>query len=229
MSEDEEAKGRVRRAIFARCRDLGLDDDERRAVGERATGKASLTGMSVDEMRKTLTALGDHGRPELPDGPLTPKLRALWISAYWLDVVRQADDRALAAWICMMTGVDSAKWAIPSQMARCIEALRSWMDREASVDWAPYSRVDRAPRYVPAARVLEALWRRCYVRGVVRVSSLSALQQWVCKVRKNRTEYTDLPDAVINELIKNLGRRLKRAGDNHDIRKEPDNDAISRD
>ena len=62
-------KNRIRRAIFARCRDLGLDDDERRAVGERATGKASMTKMSVGDMRKMLAALGPAGeRPDLPAG-----------------------------------------------------------------------------------------------------------------------------------------------------------------
>ena len=214
---------RIRRAIFAKCREAGIGDEERHDVQRRATGKASLKEMSPVEMETVLRALGGArrsrdgvrdsrpGTADLPDGPHTGKLRALWISAYWLGVVRDNEDRALAAWICRQAGIDAAKWATPAQTAACIEALKDWMARDAGVDWSPYARAKGKPKHVPGARVLEALWRKLHEAGAVRIADTGALHGWVVGFRRDTATYTALNASTLNQLIRELGAWLRRA------------------
>ena len=210
---------RLRRAIFARCREEGLDDEARREVQRAATGKDSLTKMSLPEMSKVLQALGGRrpratGRSVLPDGPHTSKLRALWISAWWLGVARGIDDRALAAWICRQTGLDSARWATPVQTAMCIEALKDWMARDGGVDWRPYAVDQGRPKDRPRARVMEALWRRLHEKGAVRIPSPDALASWVAGFRRGGGDYAMLNAGTQDQLIRELGKWLaKVSGD----------------
>lgn len=207
---------RLRRAIFARCRQARIDDDARRAVQYRTTGKASLTQMSTKEMEDVLLALGGTAprqRPsaDLPDGPHTAKLRALWISAYWLGVVRDRGDAALAAWLRRQTGLDAARWATPAQTASAIEAAKDWLTREAGVDWSPYAAADGPPRHAPGARLLEALWRKLHAAGAVRIADHGALHAWVTGWRRDAAAYQALPAAELNELIRELGAWLRKA------------------
>ena len=207
---------RIRRAIFARCREAGIDDDERHRVQLRATGKSSLKEMTPVEMETVLRALGGSVRrrprtADLPNGPHTAKLRALWISAWCLGVVRDNEDRALAAWICRQAGIDAAKWATPAQTAACIEALKDWMARDAGVDWSPYARAKGKPRHAPGARVLEALWRALHAAGAVRIDDPGALAAWVEGFRRQPGDYVRLNASTLNRLIRELGEWLRRA------------------
>jgi len=214
MAAPDPAK--VRRAIFAKCREEGIDDAARHDVQLRATGKASLKDMSPAEMEKVLRALGGRIRREsrtsdLPNGPHTGKLRALWISAYWLGVVRDNRDGALASWICRQTGIDAARWATPVQTAACIEALKDWMTRDGGVNFAPYAQAKGKPKHAPGARILEALWRKLHEAGAVRIPDTAALHAWVTGFRRDSACYTALNASTLNQLIKELGEWLRRA------------------
>ena len=52
------AADRLRRAIFGRCKRLGLHDDARHKLQEDVTGKTSLTEMTEGELHAVLTRLG---------------------------------------------------------------------------------------------------------------------------------------------------------------------------
>ena len=215
-------ESRLRRAIFAACRQRGIDSDLRHEIQLGATGKASLTEMTTDDMRKVLDAVNGRrrrtgGKPNrlkgptgsLPDGPHTSKLRALWISAWWLGVVEDRSDEALGAWIRRQTGLDAARWATPVQTSACIEALKGWMARDGGVDWSPYTG-DGKPHHAPGARIMEALWRRLHEAGAVKNGSEDALYSWVIGFRRAQDDYTILPAKVQNQLIRELGRWLGR-------------------
>lgn len=198
---------RLRRAIFASCRSLGLDTDDRHALQLEVTGRVSLTAMTDEEMEYLLQAL-KGGRPALrpargilPSGSWAGKLRALWISAYWLGVTRDASDEALAAWIVRQTGYGCAKWAAPKDAGRLIDALRDWMARDAGVDWSPYRHAG-GTGHRPAARVLEALWRRMLAAGLVQGDLRTRVQG--DPVRMSASEQ--------NRLIRELGEELRAAG-----------------
>ncbi|MCY4548147.1 MAG: DUF1018 domain-containing protein [Defluviicoccus sp.] len=213
---------RIRRAIFARCREAGIDDAARHDIQLRATGKASLTDMSPAEMGRVLRALGRGSKPAaggrpageprtaaLPVGPHTAKLRALWISGYWLGVVRDKSDAALAAFIRRQAGIDAARWATPAQSSACIEALKDWLARDGGVDWSPYAVAGRKPKHVPGARVLEALWRALHEAGAVRIGHDAALHAWVTRFRGDSACYTALPASTLARLHRELGEWLR--------------------
>ena len=215
-------KDRLRRAIFAACRQRGIDTDLRHEIQLGATGRASLTGMDADDLRRVLDAVNGRrteprpgrrrtksGPGPLPDGPHTAKLRALWISAWWLGVVADRSDSALASWIRRQTGLDAARWATPAQTAACIEALKTWMEREAGVDWSPYVAGGR-PVHRPAARIMEALWRGLFTSCVVEDGSDAALSCWVIGFRRDGAHYTALPVKTQNQLVQQLGRWLRQ-------------------
>lgn len=227
---------RIRRCIFAICRERGIDDETRHAIQLRATGKDSLKGMDANEMAKVLRALfgrqhfraggrkaggpveaarGAGGparrREVLPAGPHRSKLRALWICAYELGILRDRRDEALAAWICRQTGLDAALWATPAQTAACIEALKDWMARDGGVDWSPYARSGKRPVHKPRARVLEALWRKLYEAGEVRIADHGALHSWVVGFRRAQDTYSALDNRTQDVLIRELGKWLRKA------------------
>ena len=240
MSLPDPNTARLRKAIFAACRQRGLDDDARHEIQLRVTGKASMTQMDGRDMRALLDYLNGHRKkgfryaelppkerldaeeldrhldtapekPELlPDGPITGKLRALWISAYWLGVVRARDDHALAAWICRQTGYGAAKWMTPKDADRLVEALKGWMERDGGVDWSPYPMAKGRPKRFPAARILEALWRKLHDAGEIPDASPETLSAWVRGFRRAPDDYVELNHRVQNQLIRELGRWRRR-------------------
>lgn len=224
---------RIRRAIFAFCREHGIDADPRHAIAERATGKASLKGMDAREMHLVLQALkqtvegprkprgrqrpdraGEPKRREvLPRGPHRAKLRALWICGYELGIIRDRTDDALASWICANTDVDAAVWATPAMTAQCIEGLKDWLAREGGVDWSPY-RHGGPGIHKPRCRILEAQWMKLH-KGADH-DPLDTLPDWVRLATGAETSYTALDAKALDELIRKLGERLRAARDDVD-------------
>ena len=210
------------RAVHARAREIGLDLDARRALQERAAGKSSCADMSAAELRRVLEEMypgrtrpdagASRARDTLPDSPGAAKLRALWISAWHLGVVRDRTDAGLAAWLRRQTGLDAAAWAAPAAVAAAVEALKSWLTREAGVCWEPYAAYPK-PIANPRARVLEAQWRRLHSLGAVRAHSLAALAAYACRHAgiARVDSHTALTAAQADALIREFGGRLRKA------------------
>lgn len=130
------------RTIHAISGKLGLDDDARRAVYQRVTGKPTLTLMSAPEKDAVVAEFRRLGGDRRPDGrrkltgPFAPKLQALWIGAWNLGIVGNRDDKALLAFVKRQTGIDHTRFLYYADDAgKAIEALKGWMAREAGVDW----------------------------------------------------------------------------------------------
>lgn len=220
------------------AKQLGIDDEARRALQKRETGKASCADMSVAELRRVAAAM--HGRPphrsrtrgRAPGGRNQPtrklggKLLALWISGWHLGVVRDRTDDGLAEWLRRQMGHDAA-WPDAPGMARAVEALQAWLAREAGVDWSPYvvrscargsesalGRDGRA-RSVdrPQARVLEAQWRILHRAGLVRIAGNAALAAYACEhAGLGRADsHLALSEAQTIALMQSLGARVRKA------------------
>lgn len=128
-------------------RELGLDDETFRDVMGRVTGKRSMRDMSVDELTACVAEFRAHGftpkrkagrgrKPSYGESRYLPKIRALWLSAYELGIVRDKADEAMQAFIKRQTGLDSTRWLNHAEDAdKVIEALKAWMAREANVDF----------------------------------------------------------------------------------------------
>ena len=156
------------KAIHVARRQLGLDDDDYRAMLERVTGKSSSTlltsvesGKVLDEMRrlgfKPLPRKADNSNVAL-SGPYAGKLIALWLSAWNLGVARSNTDAALIAFVERQTGIEHLNWVREQRDAmRAIEGLKKWIARESGVVWP----VRATPRQTKLA-VIEA---QCRILG----------------------------------------------------------------
>lgn len=197
----------LRRAIFAAARDAGLDEDDRRAVQLRATGKPSLTGMSVADMDKVLVAIRGTGagRRDRPVGSTRAhvgKIWALWWSLYWLRAVERPEEAALNAWVKRQTGVDAVRFLDHKSAVNVIEALKAWAAREG-VEWSvpPCSQADRRA-------VVDAIWAKLLVGN--RVTGHTADAFLIEALRLPPRRWTD---HQTDEAIRHLGRMLRDGGE----------------
>ena len=131
-------------AIHVAKRQLGLDEDTYRATLVRITGKDSTRAMSeaerqrvVEEFRKRGFTKTSNGSRKLLQGRFAAKLQALWIAGWNLGIVSNRDDAALVAFVKRQTGIDHVRFVQDSADAdKAIEALKSWLAREAGVNWS---------------------------------------------------------------------------------------------
>ncbi len=157
----------LNRIIHASFRSAGIvEDDDKRAIYARVTGKAGLTVMSdpekeavAAELRKlgAKPARRANGRAAL-SGPFAKKLQALWIACWNLGITRDRDDAALEAFITRQTGIERERWLHKAgDAAKVIEALKGWMAREANVFWGTPAPRDWLTH--DGARIAWAQWK----------------------------------------------------------------------
>lgn len=234
-------RARLMRRVHGAARELAMSDEDRHALQERVTGKASLTKMSETEIREvaaTLETMRDDARrraagsgpdeaarprDRLPDSPQTPKLRALWISAYNLGVAEDPTDGACAAFLRRQLNLDAAAWAgDPKDIGRAIEALKLWLARPfekggGGVDWSPYEATNLQTRKVrtyenPRARVVEAQWKILHRLGAVEIEDPGARDNYASRFAKvGLRGIDDLSDEVLDRLIRHFGKWIRAA------------------
>lgn len=214
-------------AIHAIAKRAGLDEDARRAIIERETGKRSTTVLTVSEAARVVDAFKRLAGAERPpsataSGKYAGILRALWLSAWNLGVARSPDDRALIGFVQRQTKVDHVRFLTGEDSALAslaIEGLKAWMAREAGVAWPSRG----APPNAARIAVIEAQWRRLVDLGAVRVFDRTRpeddLGPYACKVagRPDRfaeeapTHWHAFPAGDLDQVIRALGRRLRGA------------------
>jgi Protein of unknown function (DUF1018) len=126
-------------SVHAAARKLGLDDDTRRDVYQRATDKRSLTEMTTTQIGKVLDALNVQARTPQQDyrTAWARKAKALWITAYWCAIIDDQSPRAMDAFITRQTGIARREWVTGDKAIPVIEALKSMLDRHGfSTGWS---------------------------------------------------------------------------------------------
>jgi len=193
---------------------MGLDDGDYRDMLETQFGKRSSTALSIAELETVVKRLGDATQtaPRMT-GPYAPKLRALWLSAWNLGVVRNRSDDALVAFVKRQTGLEAVRWLRDAgAAAKAIEALKSWMVREAGVNWAAHP-------HNPRAAVVDAQWRALCTMGVIKELAFGGgLDGQLTKygeavtAKTSRATYTEEDwDAIIAALGKKLRFELAKS------------------
>ena len=153
----------------------------------------------------------------LPSGPVTRKLRALWISAFDLGLIRDRSDGALVAWLRRHTSIDAETCLNADSLASAIQPLEAWLARAAGVDWRPHLSLGRCGQVRevrrPRARVLEAQWRLLYRQGRVRIGSHAALGAYAARFAGlgRADSHLGLDDAQADALIRHLGKCIREA------------------
>lgn len=135
------------RAIHAEARRIGMDEDMRRSFMLREVGQQSSKDMTEAEAQKVILAMkrlpgnrtAKRPRSASVSGKYGKKLQAMWLSAYHLGVIKNADDRALIKFAKRQTGVDHTQFLTHgSDAAKVIDAIKTMMVR-AGLDLNPSS------------------------------------------------------------------------------------------
>lgn len=151
-------------------KELAIPDDAYRAMLLRLTGQTSATlctdaqlGLVLDELKakgwKPKAGPKAARRPRQAQHPLALKARALWISLHQLGEVRDPSEAALEAFARRQLGVDRLQWAVPSEGAALIEALKAMAERAG---WNQDLTGVPAAQHVPVlkARLAQAIAER---------------------------------------------------------------------
>jgi hypothetical protein len=156
-------------AMHVAKKQMGLDDDTYRAKLVLITGKKSAKDMTEEERQRVLTVFRNEGFAPAPaarradgrqqlTGKFAKKLQALWIAAWNLGIVRERDDAALVAFVKRQTGIEHTRFLVYADDAsRAIEALKSWIRREAGVSYGNTNGYDWLS--ADGAKVAWAQWR----------------------------------------------------------------------
>lgn len=202
-------------AIHVAKKTLGLDDDTYRAKLHLITGKTSARDLTEGERERVLAEFRRNGwRPEARradgrqklTGKYAAKLQALWIAAYNLGIVRNRDDAALVAFVKRQTGIDHVRFLSSGpDAARAIEAMKSWLTREAAVDWG--QRAGVMPYQNEAwYRVIQAQWR--ILTGT---SDRIALSIEIERILGCTALGRNLDGKSAQRVMNTLGRRIRAA------------------
>lgn len=130
-----------RRSMIAKVhiakQQLGLADDDYRAVLLRVAGRTSAAECTEAELAKVLAEFAAKGfttvakspsaRPA--DHPTARKARALWISLHQLGAIDKPDEAALEAFARRQLKVERLQWAKQAQAYKLVEALKSIAER----------------------------------------------------------------------------------------------------
>ena len=137
------------RAIHSLRRKVGLTEEDYRDYLQGVAGVTSSTRLSQQDAFKVIEGLkklagqgttaaqsANRSRAMTATGQFAPILQALWIAGYHLGVVRSKDDAAMLAFVARQTGIQHTEFLIePLKARKAIEALKSWLAREAGVEW----------------------------------------------------------------------------------------------
>ncbi|MDC7787338.1 regulatory protein GemA [Rhodoplanes sp. TEM] len=224
-------------AIHALKSRLDLDDAAYRGLLEIETGLRSAKALSTAQAARVIDRLKglsgqarsgfESGLPDtLPraaapggaaagplrlDGTYAAKLRALWIAAWDLGIVRDRSDAALVSFVARQTGIIHTRWLRDARdAAAVIEALKSWIARESGIVW-PGREAD--PLDLKRA-VLTAQWMRLVQLGAVRLfladKPLHDLERYAFTVAaKQGWVWFDGDDYAAVQAA--LGRKLRKA------------------
>lgn len=117
------------RAIHAICRKNGIDEEGRRAIYKRVTGKASAKDMSEAE-RKAVVAhmnrkFGSEKKKNYSSKPYVRLIHALWKSVHEKGIIADGSKSALRAFVSNRTGVSDPEFLTYMQASPVIEALKA--------------------------------------------------------------------------------------------------------
>lgn len=138
-SKETSDRNRLIRLIHVARRELAMDDDTYRDVLQRIGNVRSAADLDASKLQKVLDhlkACGFKVRPTRPtssrplaEDPESKKIRAIWLFLHQIGVVRDPSERALAAYVKRISGVDALQWTDGRQTLAVIESLKAWVMR----------------------------------------------------------------------------------------------------
>jgi phage gp16-like protein len=137
MATAEQLRKRELALIHMAKTQLAMDDDAYRAMLRQAAGVNSAKDLDWKGRAKVLEHLKACGfkpgtRPKRPlaDDPRSRLIRHLWLDLHKRGRVRNPSEKALAAFVKRITGVEALQWLSAEQAGQVIGALREWAQHE---------------------------------------------------------------------------------------------------
>ena len=124
-----------RKALFAACRSLGMDDDARRDMLQAVIGKPSSKDLTPREWSKVLnhinklTGFESKQTRKLDTSADASKVRAIWLLLHQIGEVRDPSESALASYCKRIAKVDDLHWA-GAKIHILIETMKKWAQRK---------------------------------------------------------------------------------------------------
>lgn len=219
----------ARRAMLAKvhlaAKALGLQDEVRRDVLERATGHRSSADCTDEQLHAALEAFrrlgwsptNKHGNKQSPrtgmapvrqprpaDNPVARKARALWLSLWNLGVVRDPSERALEAFGKRQLGVDRLAWADQAQGYRLVEALKAMAHRAG---WAQ----DEHDVHALKVELVRAQWWVLFKAGEAKGPDAAAYYLFRRGIAKSMNGLNTLSEDELDAAHRHLGEWIRRA------------------
>ncbi len=182
----------------------GIDDASKRALYKRITNTSSAGKMQIGQIYKVIDEIIGKGgtTSTLPNNEVVKKLRALWISAYWLGVVENRSDHAIRAFVKRQIKVDHENWMTPQVAYKAIEALKAMLAREGKVQFID----DENPRIY----IVRAQWEKLFWQDKVKSNaSRFALDNW-CDRNGYGMNHRYLDNETLDKLIVRFGKWLRK-------------------
>lgn len=128
-------------AVHAAAARSGVDEEARRDLMERLTGKRSAKDLSIGELNAVIDHLNGkrEGRGAPATSSVAAKIKALWITLAQLGVIEDGSDAALDKFVARQTRISALRFLTPYQSSSVIEALKAIMTRELGVVFIRYS------------------------------------------------------------------------------------------
>lgn len=203
-------------AVRAAAARLRLSDEDRHAIQEEVTGKASMSDMTIAEIGKVLDRLNRDRPAPMAHRAHVGKIRALWWTLYWLGGTDEPNDAALDAFVRRQTGLQRLQFVDYRAAPSIIEALKSMAARQG-VAWPSEKRVAelRAAHgdqvkagHVERVAVIEAIWAKLRELRLVHDPIFHDYVAHALKLGLNPWHWTA---RELDEAIRMLGKRLRRA------------------
>jgi phage gp16-like protein len=141
-SPNSDQRARLIKLIHVARRELGMQDDDYRAMLanipqlEGATSSAGLTVPKLTLVLETLKAKGFKVVPkqkpqqrQLADDPQSKLIRHLWLSLHTAGKVRDPSEQALAKYVCRIAKIEALQWLDGRKASVVIESLKDWLGR----------------------------------------------------------------------------------------------------
>jgi phage gp16-like protein len=217
MTQAQRATPRQMGFIHGLAGKAGMDEEARRGFLKRYTGVESTKQLSTvqanDVIQRLQARVGTaplaRGAVAGLDTAIGRKLRALWIAGHDLGLIRDNSDRAMLAFVERQCGVSHTRFlSEPGEASAAIEALKTWLERGAGVDWPPAG----SDMWLYRAAIANAQWRRLEALGAVADlpdASYGGLALYIRKVASTTLPWAQLDREQWDKVQRALGRKLR--------------------
>lgn len=205
--------------IHVAKKEMGLTEDDYRAMLITATGKASSANCSLSELRAMVEAMKAKGFKPKPssrgaaDHPAAVKARALWISLFHLGAIDNPSEEALEAFAKRQLKVARLQWANQANSYKLIEALKAMAERHGWEQGTGGVQLGDNKLRLLKVRLVDAIIAKLVQRGMAPANWSTRQIAYQLTGMEGDSPFVRMwPLGELDTLAKALGAKLREAG-----------------